>query len=98
MTLDRRAVELVSGMRDVIASFEEGRLPLDRLSWELKSRIAALDEFVDREWVDELRAIRNQVEVVNAFFIESGRSDMTEEERSDVEAAIEEMKAALTAY
>ena len=98
MSLDERAVELVSGMRDLIAAFEAGRLPVDRLSWELKSRIAALDDLADREWVDELRAIRNQIEVVNAFHIESGRSALTADERRDLEAAIGEMKVALTAY
>jgi hypothetical protein len=90
-----RVVALVEGMRHAIEAFEAGRLTIDRLSWELKSRLAALDEIADPAWVEELRSIRNQLEVVSAFFIESGRSTLTDEERAEVESAVHNIQVAL---
>ena len=89
---------VVNGMKESISAFEADRLSIDRLVWELKSRIAALQEVADPEWVEELRAMRNQLEVVNAFFIESGRKTLTSEERREVNDILGELKSALVTY
>lgn len=93
-----QAAVLVEGMRSAILAFEEGRLRLDRLAWELKSRIAGLQQFADEAWVDEIKGIWNQLEVTNAFFIESGRETPDSDERKDVAQVIDELQAALTEY
>jgi hypothetical protein len=90
--------DLVQGMRDAIDDFEHQRLNIDRLAWELKSRIAALREVADEAWVDELKAIWNQLEVINAFFVESDRKSLTDDERRDAEEVLGELWAALVAY
>jgi hypothetical protein len=90
--------DLVQGMRDAIDDFEHQRLSIDRLAWELKSRIAALREVADEAWVDELKAIWNQLEVINAFFVESDRKSLTDDERRDAEEVLGELWAALVAY
>ena len=77
-------------------AFREGRLSIQGLSEDLKLSIAALLQFADPDWVEELRVFRNRVEYVNAFFFESGRADLTEEERRSVDAILEELLAGLT--
>lgn len=89
---------LVEGMRDAIISFQASRVPLDRLTRDLKSRIAALRGVADDDWVDELKAMWNQLEVVNAFFIESGRDSLTPEERQEVDDVLGELTATLVRY
>lgn len=95
---DERVLARVAGMREAIDAFEAGRLSVDRLAWELKSRIAALDEIADRGWVDELRSMRNQLEVVSSFFIESGRLTMSYDERREADDILGELRTALLAY
>ena len=68
------------------------------MAWALKSRIAALRGLADDEWVDELRALWNQLEYLNAFFIDSGRPTLMPEERDEVADALGELRAALIAY
>lgn len=89
---------LVDGMQDVINDFSEDRLSIDRLAWELKSRIAALRQLADHAWVEELKMIWNQPEVVNAFFIESKREALDLNKRKDVAEILDELRAALQAY
>ena len=89
---------LVEGMRKAIDSFEEGSLTIDRMAWELKSRIAAMRQVADKAWVDELKAIWNHLEVINAFFIESGRNVLSGDERNEVDQVLDEFRAAITAY
>lgn len=89
---------LTEGMREAADAFEEGRLPLDRLVWELKSRISALQGVADDEWVEELRSSWWQLEYVNAFWIESGRSNLTEDERRRITMALEELRPMLIDY
>lgn len=89
---------LVEGMRVAARSFTAGQLHIDRLAWELRSRIAALREVADEAWVEELKAIWNQLEVINAFFIESGRDQLNAEERKEVDEVLDELRAALVAY
>lgn len=89
---------LVDGMREAAASYRNGRLPLDRLVWELKSRIAALQGVADQEWVEELRSAWWQLESVNAFWIESGRAELTEEERREVDEGLDEFLPMLVEY
>jgi hypothetical protein len=96
--LDERVRVLATEMRDAIDSFQANRLPIDRLSWELKSRITALDEIADSEWVDELESVRNALEVISAVYIESGRSTLGEEERQEALDVLGELRAALILY
>jgi hypothetical protein len=89
---------LVDGMRKAVGSYRAGALSLDRLVWELKSRIGALQPVADREWVEELRSAWWQLEYVNAFWIESGRSDLTDEERRNVDEALDAFVPMLDEY
>ncbi len=89
---------LVEGMRAVARSYRDGRLPLDRLVWELKSRISALQGVADPEWVEELRSAWWQLEYVNASWIESGRVELTDEEREQVAEGLDELLPMLVRY
>lgn len=89
---------LAEGMREAVSSYRTGRLSLDRLVWELKSRISALQGFADEEWVDELRSAWWQLESVNAFWIESGRPELSQDERREVDDALDELLPMLVAY
>lgn len=89
---------LAEGMREAARSYRAGRLPLDRLVWELKSRISALQGVADQEWVEELRSVWWQLETVNAFWIESGRAELSEDERREVDEALDELLPMLVAY
>lgn len=89
---------LVEGMRKAADSYRDGRLALDRLVWELKSRISALQGVADQEWVEELRSAWWQLESVNAFWIESGRPELTEDERREVDEGLDELLPMLVEY
>lgn len=89
---------LVEGMREAASSYRDGRLPLDRLVWELKSRIAALQSVADQQWVEELRSAWWQLEYVNAFWIESGRAELSEDERREVDEGLDELLPMLVEY
>ena len=96
--IPEQLVVLVKGMRDAIRDFEEERLNIDRLAWELKSRIAALRYVADQAWADELKGIWNQLEMINAFHIESGKRNLDPKERKEVEEVLDAFRAALLAY
>ncbi len=96
--LTEQAGVLVEGMRAAVGSYYAGRLPLDRLVWELKSRISALHAVADQEWVEELRSAWWQLESVNASWIESGRDELTEDERREVEEGLDELLPMLVEY
>jgi len=89
---------LVHGMQVAMQDFETGRLRIDRLAWELKSRIAALHRFSDPSWAEELKSIWNQLEMVNAFFIDSGREVLTNDELKEVKEILAEFSSALSVY
>lgn len=94
-----RISQLVAHMIGDIETFESGRLSIDRLSASLKGQLAALNQAgADPAWVDELRALRNQVECVNAFFLNSGRAALTSEEFDEAHQALGELRQALTEY
>jgi len=42
--------------------------------------------------------MRNQLEMVNAFFIDSGRSVLTADETREAKEIVEELRAALAPY
>jgi hypothetical protein len=86
---------LVDGVRSAIDAFEADSLTVERLSWEVKSRVAALEDCAEPEEVAELRAARNEVEVVSAFYLASGRLRLTDEERAEAITAVENIRAAL---
>jgi hypothetical protein len=90
--------DLIAHVRASIDAFDGSRLSIGRLSTDLRSQLAALESVADSRWVEELRAMRNQIEVVNAFLIESGRSSLNEDERREVEDILGVLRAALVAY
>jgi hypothetical protein len=96
--IPEKALFLVNGMRGSILAFENGDLALDRLTWELKSRISALRDATDVAWADELKEIWNQLEVVNAFFIDSGREELNTDEMTEIREILDELCAAITRY
>lgn len=77
-------------------SFLDRRTTIDQLSYTLKARIGLLvQEGADSTWIDELRALRNEVEVVNAFHIESGRDQLTESEIRELNETLSELRSRL---
>jgi hypothetical protein len=89
---------LAEEMRSFVTSFEAGTLRLDRLAWELKSRIAVLRDIGDAAWADELKSIWNHLEVINAVVLGSGRTSPSENERKELHEILVELVAALTPY
>ena len=89
---------LAEEMRASVTSFEAGTLRLDRLAWELKSRIAVLGDIGDAAWADELKSIWNQLELINAVVLDSGRASPSENERKEVHEILGELVTALTPY
>lgn len=63
-----------------------------------KRRIAALQGVADQEWIEELRSAWWQLESVNAFWIESGRAELTEDERREVDEGLDELLPMLVEY
>jgi hypothetical protein len=77
-------------------AFEDGGLPIDKLSWELKSRIAALSHIANAEWVEHIRTMRNQIDLVNAVHLDSGLSALTPDERREVSEVLHDLRNALS--
>lgn len=82
-------------MREAITAFRDGALPLDRLAWELRSRIAALGSMADDTWADELKETWNDLEVVNAVFIESGRDALSPGEIRELDSVLNKFECQL---
>ena len=76
-------------------AFEDGELPVDRLSSDLKGIIAALSHIADLEWVERIRTMRNQIELINAIYLNSGRSALTPIERQEVKESLSDLREAL---
>lgn len=89
---------LADGMREAASSYRAGALPLDRLVWELKSRISTMQGVADPEWVEQLRSAWLALEYVNAFWIEGGRTELTAEEKQQVEEGLNELLPMLVEY
>jgi len=85
---DNKIADLVTGIRHAVMSYRVGELSLQRLIWSIEERLSILGELADPEWVDELRTLSNDLEYVNAFFIESGRDSLDEAERHDVSRTV----------
>lgn len=92
---DPQISALVEEMLNAITRFERDDLPLARLSWELKSRVAALEGSADPVWVEQLRAKRNEIEVISAVSIESDRDAMSDVQREEAFGILEELRAML---
>ena len=95
---DDPRVPLAEGMLEAMEDFRLGRSSLHQLCWELKSRIAALRAVADEEWVDELKAWWNRLDVVNAFFIESRRDSLQPDELQEIDGVLSRLRAELTPY
>jgi len=91
-----RVAEQVSELIADVDQFLSGTMTIDRLSTILKVRIAALQALdVDIDWVEELRSLRNRIEYVNAFWLESGRDRLEDEEMLTASEAALAIKALL---
>lgn len=90
--MDSAVSELIAGIRNAIRSYEEGKLGLQRLIWSIEERLSILEDGADPAWVDRIRTLSNDLEYVNAFFIESGRAVLEEDERRDVGQTVDRLK------
>ncbi|NNN21868.1 MAG: hypothetical protein HKL80_07710 [Acidimicrobiales bacterium] len=88
---------LIDGMRLAIRDFESEKISIVRLTWELKSRIAELGKVTEGTWASELKDIWNQLELVNAFFIESGREVLNADEKNELAEILLEIEAKIAA-
>ncbi|MCC6497946.1 MAG: hypothetical protein IT193_16965 [Propionibacteriaceae bacterium] len=80
-----------------LSSFLEGGMSIDQLSTVLKIRIAAMAASgADPAWVDECRSLRNEIEYINAFWLESGRPHLDDEESRAAREAAQELSLALS--
>jgi hypothetical protein len=98
VTESRGVRELAAEMRRAIDSYLDGALSLSRAMWELRGLISVLRPHVDTEWADELKSKWNELEYVNALFIDSGRDSLTSEETDEVTRTMVEFKLLLTEY
>jgi hypothetical protein len=72
---------------------------LQKLSFSLKARLALLEQAgADTAWVEDLRTFRNEIEAVNAFFIESRRRQLNDDEQRKLRTVLEELREALVEY
>lgn len=71
---------VVDGLRDTIASFAAGTLPLHRLAWELQSRLDSLADLVGRRALTPLRSSQFAVTAIDTSVRESGRTTTTARE------------------
>ncbi|MGI8663235.1 MAG: hypothetical protein ACR2LQ_08500 [Acidimicrobiales bacterium] len=96
--VDGMVAELAEGMVAAMDSFDSGDLPLERLVWQLESRISAMEGTADGEWIEELRSGWWQLEYVNALVLDVGGRSLTEQERRSIDEAVSELRAMLAAY
>jgi hypothetical protein len=69
------------------------------LSFSLKADLGLLsDAEADPEWIEELRSFRNELEVINAIFVESNRRELTPDEIRQVEDILSELRQSLVEY
>lgn len=96
MTEDDRIKTIVRRMADDVERFEGDGRALNNLSYSLKANLALLAESgADLAWVEELLGFRNEIEVINAFYIESGRTRLNDEEQCQLEEVMGELREAL---
>lgn len=99
MTEDDRIRTIARRMADDISRCEGNGRELNNLSYSLKANLALLVESgADLAWVEELREFRNEIEVINAFFIESGRTSLNDEEQRQLDEVMGELREALVEY
>ena len=90
---------MTRGMLGDLDDFDGAKVSVGHLSSRLKAWLALLEGTrADQAWIDELRSLRNEVEVVSAFFVESGRSELLEDERRQLGAIIVHLREALVAH
>jgi hypothetical protein len=97
MSSEDALAEQAADMVADVDRFLNGAMTIDRLSTALKIRLAAMEAAdADTAWIDELRSLRNQIEYVNAFWLESGRGELDSDELRIAMEAAQELKAALS--
>jgi len=96
MTTNEAIRQLARDMILEIDRFVIEAVSVDHLSSTLKVLLAAMAEAqADAEWIGELRSLRNEIEYVSAFWLESGREGLDADERRVALEAAQEMRAAL---
>jgi hypothetical protein len=94
---DRRSI-LVELIRASAQSFERSDIDLRRLVSDLESTIDALTDVADADWVEELRSMWWRLELINALAMDESRTNLSDEERGEIGAILDELRAALVAY
>lgn len=87
----------IERMKEQIDLFEHGDLPLPQLIAGLESLLGLILDEADPEWVAELEAECNRLEIANAAAI-NDRRDLSAEEIGDIRNAIQQMRLMLTRY
>lgn len=87
----------IERMKEQINLFEHGDLSLPQLIAGLESLLGLILDEADPEWVAELEAECNRLEIANAAAI-NDRRDLSAEEIGDIRDAIQQMRLMLTRY
>jgi hypothetical protein len=89
---------LVRTANEAIRAYEQGNLPLDRLTTDLNEGISALQGLADPDWVEELHLQWLPLEYASAVWIAAGGLDLDPEERKVANDALDALKALLVEY
>jgi hypothetical protein len=92
--VDEQVRQLTAGMESAIDSYRRGAIPLDRLTWELKSRLAEVEKR-DPSVGAELRTAWGGVEEVNAVVLGRSGTAVNEEENAMLQSSLEGVLRAL---
>jgi hypothetical protein len=86
---------LIGLIAKALDSYERGETGLARLVADVEGGIEALFDVADSAWVEQLRSTWSGLEIVYALALDEGRSALTDEERSDVDETIAELRSLL---
>ena len=87
---------VVAAIEGLVGGYTSGTVSLPDLSSELKVQIALLDGLLPPAMVDQVRAARNQIEMINASMLGAQRVRMTEQDRRTIEEGLDQLEQALS--
>ncbi len=87
---------VVAAIEGLVGGYASGTVSLPDLSSELKVQIALLDGLLPPAMVDQVRAARNQIEMINASMLGAQRVLMTEQDRRTIEEGLDQLEQALS--
>ena len=88
---------LIGLIAKALDAYQCGETTLARLVADVESGIEALFDVADSAWVEQLRSAWSGLEIVYALALDEDRSTFTDEERSDVDETIAELRSLLAA-